>query len=46
MPEKFLHGPDVVSVFEEMGGKAVTKCMRSDAFGDIGLPGGVADGFI
>ena len=46
MSEQALDGADVVVVFEEMGGKAVTKGMGGDMFLDLGELDGAFKGFV
>ncbi len=44
MAEEVLDGPDVVAVFQEMGGETVAEGMRGALFGDSRLPDGGFDG--
>jgi len=46
MSEQALDGADVVVVFENMGGKAVTKGMGGDMFLDLGELDGAFKSFI
>jgi hypothetical protein len=38
MTQKFLHRTNVISIFEEMSGEAVSQGMRAGGFEDSGLP--------
>ena len=44
--EEFLHGADVVSVLEQVGGVTMAKYMRGDALVYVGLARGGFDGFL
>ena len=46
MAQEFLHGADVVAVFEEVGGKAVAKGVGADRLIDAGPAGGLTDGLL
>ena len=46
MPQEFLHGADVVAVFEQVGGKAVAEGVRTNPFGDARLLGCASDRFL
>ena len=43
MPQELLHGPDVVAVLEQVGGKRVPKGMAAHALRDPGAPNRVCD---
>src|SRR5439155_18511199 len=43
MPEQFLHGADVVAVFEEMGRKRMAHTVRADVLEDARGPRGICD---
>ena len=43
MTQKFLHGADIVSVFEQVGGKRVTERVAGRALRDTGCPHSVLD---
>ena len=34
MTEQFLHGPDIIAIFEQMSSKRMSKCMTSSVFID------------
>ena len=36
MAEQFLHSPDVIAGFQQMGGEAVPERMTTDGFVDLG----------
>ena len=46
VPQQSLHCSYIRPTLEQMGGKAVTKCMRTHAFGQPDLPSSAADGFV
>ncbi len=33
--EKFLNGTDVIPIFEQVSGKAMSKCMAADRFAEV-----------
>ena len=41
VPQKFLHGTDVVTILKQVGGKTVTKGMTTDTLGDARFLGGL-----
>jgi len=46
MPQQFLDGADICSVFQQMGGEGVTKGMAAGLFGETCLPGRRPHGFL
>lgn len=46
MPEKFLHGADVVAALEQMSGEAMPKGVATGRFGGVGGADGVFDGIL
>lgn len=46
MPEQSLHRPDIVAVFQQVGGEGVAESVRRDPFGDASLLGGLFDGLL
>ena len=46
MAEEFLNGADVVAVLEEVGGEAVAKGVRGNAFVDFGRARSFFNGFL
>jgi hypothetical protein len=43
VPEELLHGADVLTVFQQVGGERVAKGVGAGAFGDAGMPDRVPD---
>ena len=43
VPEEFLHGEDVVAVFQQVGGEGVAEGVGAGALGDAGMPDRVSD---
>jgi hypothetical protein len=46
MAEEVLHGPNVIAVFQEMGGEGVAEGVASDALSDVRAAGGECDGLL
>jgi hypothetical protein len=46
MPQKFLDRPDVVSSFEQAGGKTVPKSVAACRLANVGPPHGLMHGFL
>jgi len=46
MPQQSLNGPDIRTLLQQMGGKAMPKSMRADSSVQARLPYGRLDGFI
>ena len=46
MPQQFLHGTDVVSVFQQMGGEAMAQGMAGGRFSEAGFAGGGFNAFL
>jgi len=46
VPQKLLHGTNVVTGLEQMGGKAVAEGVWANAFGDTGQLASFVDGFL
>jgi hypothetical protein len=44
MAEEVLHSPNVIAVFQEMGGEGMAEGMAADVFGEMGAVGGEVDG--
>jgi hypothetical protein len=44
MAQEFLHGADIVTVLEQVGGEAMAEGVASDALVEAGGAGGLADG--
>ena len=43
VPEEFLHGSDVVAVFQQVSGEGVAEGVGAGALGDAGMPDRVSD---
>ncbi len=46
VPKQFLHGADVVAIFEQGGGEGMPECMGGDTLGNPGLAGGLSNRFL
>lgn len=46
MTHQFLYGANIVAIFEQMGGKAVAKCMATRTFIDPCAPNGLLNGIL
>jgi hypothetical protein len=46
VPEQLLHGADIVTTLQQMGGKGVTEGVTGDTFFDIGGEGSFPDGLL
>ncbi len=42
--QEFLNGPDVIAIFQEVGGEGMAEGVAGDAFGYAGGDGGLTDG--